>query len=393
MSNYSSRAAANDGGWRAFRRGLQTVHLWVGLLLSIPIVIIGISGSALLVQSEYLKWSVPSATAIGQKKSITQAIEAAQAVGPNTRLGRVDLSLEVGQPVTVQFQSPARGVRPTTVYIDPVSLDVLGKVEAVNRGQVLAFLISVHAFLMMKPYIGLKVVGWLGVVMTLMGISGLVLWWPKKGQWRRAFLVRRGARGLPLNLDLHHAAGIWTLAVFLIMSISGVYLCFPQTFARSVNAVLPSGIGSGEPMAGFVPTPGPLDPDMAVASAITAVPDARAIGVQMPELPGRPIVVYLETTRFGGATQPQILVTFNEKTGEAGYIDDPRNYGMAETVLNLQNTLHYGAGLGWVWKFLVFVSGLLPLFFAVTGFNIWWIKRRVTRRTTVAAAAVTAPAE
>jgi len=65
----------------------------------------------------------------------------------------------------------------------------------VNRGQVLALLISVHAFLMLKPYIGLKIVGWLGIVMTFMGLSGLYLWWPKKGQWRRAFLVRRGARG------------------------------------------------------------------------------------------------------------------------------------------------------------------------------------------------------
>ena len=30
---------------RAFRRALQTVHLWVGLILSIPIILIGLSGS------------------------------------------------------------------------------------------------------------------------------------------------------------------------------------------------------------------------------------------------------------------------------------------------------------------------------------------------------------
>ncbi len=396
MSTYFlSRAAANEGGWRSFKRGLQTVHLWVGLILCIPIILIGVSGSALLVQSEMLKWSIPSAPATGPRDTISHAIEAALAVGPaNARLGRVDLSLERGQPVTVQLQPPGRGVRPVKVYIDPVSLQVLGKEEAVNRGQALGFLISIHAFLMMKPNIGIKVVGWLGVVMTLMGLSGLYLWWPKKGQWRRAFLVRRGARGLPLNLHLHHAVGIWTLAVFLAMSVSGIYLCFPQTVSYSLSQVLPSSIGSGQPMAGFVPTPGPLNADMAVASAVTAVPDARAVGVQMPEQEGRPILVYLETTRLGGATQPAILVTFNQASGDVGYVDDPRYYGMAETLINLQNVLHFGVGLGVVWQFLVFVSGLLPLFFAITGFNIWWIKRRVTRRAAAATAvAATAPAE
>jgi uncharacterized iron-regulated membrane protein len=158
---------------------------------------------------------------------------------------------------------------------------------------------------------------------------------------------------------------------------------------------LPSSIGSGEPLPGFVPTPGPLDADKALASAAGVVPDARTVGVQMPEAEGRPIVVYLETTRFGGATQPPILVTFNEQTGDVGYVDDPRYYGIAEKVLNFQNVVHYGVGFGLVWKILVFLSGLLPLFFAVTGFNIWWIKRRVTRRVAAAATAAsgTAPAE
>jgi uncharacterized iron-regulated membrane protein len=368
------------------------VHLWLGLALCIPIVIIGISGSALLVQSDYLRRSFPSATAAGPKQPIQRAIEVALAAGPaNARIGRADLALNDGEPVTVQVQPPGRRVRPVKIYVDPVSLKVLGTQEVVPRGEALGFLIRIHSFLMMKPYIGVKFVGGLGVVMTLMGISGLVLWWPKRGQWRRAFFVRRGARGLPLNLDLHHAVGIWTVGVFLVMSVSGIYLCFPKAIADAAHAVLPSSLGSGEPMAGFIPTPGPLDADMAVASAVRAVPDARAVAVQMPEQAGRPIVVYLETTRFGGATQPQILVTFNQATGAAGYVDDPRYDGMAERVVDLQNALHYGAAFGIFWKVIVFVSGFLPLFFAITGFNIWWARRRATSHTPEAAQA--APAE
>lgn len=374
----NTRPSATNG---TLRRTLLTVHLWLGLVLFIPIVVIGLSGSALLVQSHTFNRSFPAATAEGSKQTIVRAIESARSAVPaDARLGRVDLSVRDGEPVTVQLQPPGRGVPQVKVYVDPVSLDVLGTSEVVPRGRALGFLINIHSYLMMRPYIGVKVVGALGVVMILMAISGLVLWWPRKGQWRRAFLIRRGARGLPLYVDLHHAVGIWTFAVLLLMSVSGVYLCFPQTVTGGIAAVLPSALGSGEAMAGFVPVPGPLDIDMAVASASKAVPDARVVGVQMPEQQGRPILVFLETTRLGGATQPQILVTLDQATGDVGYVDDPRDHGWLEQVVNFQNALHYGSAYGMVWKTVVFVSGLLPLFFAVTGISIWWLRRRVTRR-------------
>jgi len=110
------------------------------------------------------------------------------------------------------------------------------------------------------------------------------------------------------------------------------------------------------------------------------VPDARPVSVLMPEQNGRPIVVFLETTRLGGATQPQILVTLDQATGDIGYVDDPREQGMVESVVNFQNALHYGVAFGPLWWIVVFVSGLLPLLFAITGLNIWWARRRVTHR-------------
>jgi hypothetical protein len=94
-----SRTTASEGAWRTFRRTLQTVHLWLGLALCIPIVVIGVSGSALLVQSDYVSRSFPSATAAGPKQPIMRAIEVALAAGPRTsRLGRVDLALSDGKP-------------------------------------------------------------------------------------------------------------------------------------------------------------------------------------------------------------------------------------------------------------------------------------------------------
>jgi uncharacterized iron-regulated membrane protein len=60
---------------------------------------------------------------------------------------------------------------------------------------------------------------------------------------------------------------------------------------------------------------------------------------------------------------------------------DPRRFAPAQTVLAWQHAIHFGQGLGWVWRVLVFVSGLLPAIFAFTGLAMWLITRRAPRRT------------
>ena len=82
----------------------------------------------------------------------------------------------------------------------------------------------------------------------------------------------------------------------------------------------------------------------------------------------------------------------DQNTGEVGYIDDPRQYAIGDKLLNAQHALHFGVGFGWIWKVLVFFSGVLPLFLAVTGVNIWWLKRRARQRV-LTAVPVGAPAE
>jgi len=42
--------------------------------------------------------------------------------------------------------------------------------------------------------------------------------------------------------------------------------------------------------------------------------------------------------------------------------------------------LHYGNGLGVVWRALVFFAGFLPLLFAITGVRMWWLKRAQRRQ-------------
>ena len=85
-------------------------------------------------------------------------------------------------------------------------------------------------------------------------------------------------------------------------------------------------------------------------------------------------MVQMESVGFGPSIPP-ITVAFAPKSGDIS-IDDPRAYTTPNRILNVLYALHFSVGMGGVWTFLVFLTGLLPLLFAITGLNIWWLKRR-----------------
>lgn len=357
-------------GWR---RALRFVHLWLAFVLCLPLVLIGLSGSALLVQREVLRLTGPSARASGEVQPIEKMIAAARgSVSPEARAAWVDLPLGPGGVATVQFEIGRRPTRRFDVAVDPVSLEVLGASEYVRRGPVKSVLVELHEYLLLPSHIGFVVVGWMGVALTFMVVSGLVLWWPRGGQWRDGFLLRRGLRGAALHLGLHRVIGIWGLAVLFALCISGLYLTFPKTFTAAVKSVLSDEMEDMD----FAQSghSGPLGHDQAVSAAKAVVADGFVTGLQLPGAAGSPYVVQLEPAGLT-PSQPPIMVTIDPATAEITYIEDPRLLPPAERVLNMMHALHFSLGLGRVWTFLVFLSGLLPLVLTVTGVSVWWRRR------------------
>jgi uncharacterized iron-regulated membrane protein len=119
-------------------------------------VVIGISGSALVLQREILARSAPAASSNGERKPIPAIIAAAQSAAPKGRVAtRVDLPSAPGRPAAVRFSPSGKETCELDFYVDPVSLKVLGSEPVIERGPVLAFLITIHAFLAVPPPIGL----------------------------------------------------------------------------------------------------------------------------------------------------------------------------------------------------------------------------------------------
>lgn len=375
--------------WWRLRKFLQFVHLWAGLILGIPIVVIGLTGSLIVAQDWYADLSMPAAPARGAMQPIGNiVVAAAKFAPPGWPVTGLNMPTHSGMAAGVQVGLPpgrrppgGRNLQGLTVYIDPVSLKYLGSEARRRAGEFDRNLRSLHISLMVPQYYGVQIVGTLGIAMVLFAVSGIVLWWPRPGQWRTAFWIRRGARGFRLNRDLHSVAGFWSLLVFLTICISGVDLAFPVTFQSLVGRFLPvknslTSATIDSATAAAIADRNALTPDDAAHIALSSVQHARVVQVQLPP---RRDGVYMVTMvpRLVGDTAPQIS-TFIGPGPEILDVVDPRNYSSGKRILVWLRVLHYGQGLGDVWRFLALLSGFLPLLFAVTGFSMWWLKR--TRR-------------
>jgi uncharacterized iron-regulated membrane protein len=118
------------------------------------------------------------------------------------------------------------------------------------------------------------------------------------------------------------------------------------------------------------------------------VPNSRLYSVQLPEAPGGIAMVTLMPEPYGDGA-PSISVFVGPGT-DVSSIVDPRGFSFAKRMLVWLRVMHYGLGLGIVWKVLVFFAGFLPLLFAITGLRMWQLKRSQRRALPEALAA---PAE
>ncbi|HEY4276555.1 MAG TPA: PepSY-associated TM helix domain-containing protein [Rhizomicrobium sp.] len=384
----------------AFRRLMFQFHMWIGLILGLLLAILGLSGSILVYDNAVLDMMAPRATAQGAPLPLDKIVDAARSVAGR---GQVQITLPgaPGEAVSVRVTQPragegargadrgeargeGRGQRraaegqqagpqagpprqtATQVFIDPVSGAVLGSQRA-GLPPALMFAHQLHGnFLMGRE--GRQFVGWLGVAMLILGVTGLVLWWPKRGQWKYAFLVRRTAKGLRFHRELHAATGIWIFVIFMIVSFSGVVIAFPNMFGMTGGGQAgPNAFNFREgPEIEAVAGATPIRAEDAIAMARKALPNATATGITLPSRRDRTIMVNMEAKVGVGAT-----VYIDPWRGQVVATRDP-----SASVMAWQRPLHQGSGLGLIWQFLVFLSGLVPVLFVFTGVVMWLKKRK-----------------
>jgi len=363
---------------KRIREALRIAHLWIGVGLCIPFVVLGISGSYLVYHDFFdglMGGGAEVTVSDGAARAPAEIVAAAGAAAPEG-FSAVLLTMPGGEgeaatvrvaPEGASFRDP----RAMQVLVDPGTLAILGE-AAGGMGGVTRIMHDLHGHFMISGD-GRALVGWAGVAMLALGISGLVIWWPKPGKLKEALLVRRRAHGYRLHRDLHGAFGFWTLIVFVVVSFTGVYIAFPQTIQTGVRFLL---VADAPATAAEPVGEGPmLSLAEVVERAVAAAPDGTLAMAALSFGPGRPSQARFRVPGYGEGA-PSLVVQIDPRSGAVLEISDPRQASADETFAAWQRPLHQGEGWGPVWRALVFVSGLLPLLFAITGITMWLLRRK-----------------
>lgn len=350
------------------RRLWFQLHKWIGLTLAVLIIPVSLTGSA-LVWHDWLDETLNPERVVEAPPALTPAayaVAAAKLAGPGERVLSIGFPHEKGTVVaTLARPAPPGGGRPvrTTLYLHPSDARLLDK-SASNEGAV-HVLHVLHGSLMV-PGVGRQIVGWIGVAMLLSSLTGLWLWWPLKGGFKRGLRWRRQPE---TSGNLHHQGGFWIALPLAVLSFTGAWISFPAFFAYlSGDPAGPSPAERIRRMAAAPMAETRLGPDAALAAA-RPLADGRLVTVTWPtETEGK---WKLSFARTGGNAEVQVEDATQALT--------PPKPPQAETTARLMRRIHDGTGMGTVWQVVIFVGGIIPALLAVTGILMWLTARRRRR--------------
>lgn len=374
------------------RRFWLDVHLWLGVGLFVVLVPLGVSG-AMLVWHDPLdelihphRFEVSEGPASLAPSAYLAAARAAL-VGKAT-VTQLRLPEEPGKPVVasgrIDGQKLAPGQRPQvlTVWLDPASAKVLD--VANTREEFINIMHRLHGSLLITtPGLGRKIVGWLGWAMTASCLTGLWLWWPRNGAVIKAMRWRRSPSTMN---NLHHMFGFWVLIPLLVVSLTGVYISFPQT-ARALFGIEAPGARGGPGGPGgrgqnnAPPLASPTQPiDAVIAAAEFGKPGLKVASVTLPTEGRRPS--WRVQMQAEGEARP-VTVQVSDETGQiregrGGPGAGAGGPGQPDPLSRLMRKIHDGQETPFVWQLLVFLTGVAPPLLGITG-TVMWLRRRARR--------------
>jgi uncharacterized iron-regulated membrane protein len=347
------------------------VHLWLGIVVALYLIVVGITGSILVFRDELEAlaginpWQ--NIHPVEPLADITQVIRNVRAAYP----GRPVISVYTPTKTNPTFEATVQGRRDRiTVAAHPVTGAILGPVPGTKSW--LSFVRELHVTLMAGVK-GRMANGIGGALLVLLNLTGIVIWWPGIKSWKRALKVDFRRTWRRINYDLHNAVGFWTLTLISFWGISGFYFGWSKEVFLFVDRLSPI-ISARPPTVSVQPVSNPVELDLKsiIDRARLLDPGTALEGIQFPYSRRAPLEVYMARNGHSGY---EYMDTLYFNPGDGSHIQTWR-YGVNESLgdwfIWLQIPLHYGTYWGLGIKTLWAVLGLSIPLITITGLLMYW---------------------
>lgn len=344
-------------------------HRWLGIIVGFHFVLLGLSGSYLVYADEldaFLKPQLMTRNSSYQPLNLKQAIASAQqglqTSNPPVRVQIATKDSGHNHKLTFNIPKDAQKRRFITAYVD--ASDFTFKGDENFRQTLRGFLFIFHHDLF-SGRAGHTVIAVSGVLCLFLLLGGLYLWWPRGGKTlQRALLYNSKSTFLGINIELHKLSGFYSLILMIVVTFSGIYLARPDWFITRAD-----------------------DGDKVSSSTLKPAVNLDSLGQEIQDLLEQDLVSQLRfdisSARMIAQARPDNDIyqkwLFSLENGQILSTHLKSQRGFKPLFADTQRNWHVGHFWGEIGRFFIFLSGILPLFFYVTGFYIW-IKKRSRKK-------------
>jgi len=379
--------------WRPINDWL---HLWMGLVSGTVVFIVSITGCIYVFQQEIKDALEPWRFVEVQPTGFvppSRLLDTAAKYMPGQRPSGLTYSNETGA-AAVGYSGMENGKRTfSVVFMNPYTAGFIKKQQTVGNGSFdfFRFIIDGHRALWLPYGIGRPIVGVCTLIFIALLITGMVMWWPKK--WSRAnrnksFTIKWRAKFKRLNYDLHNVLGFYSLLFAFALAVTGLVYSFTW-FDQSLYFVT-SG-GNSKP-AHHHPHSDLANKGFAWNGELSPLDSAwYATMKQVDRIGG----IYLTPELLDEDDSYEILVyhDYGSYYNQSAFFYDRytlrqlempgskfQEAGFADKLSMMNYDIHVGAILGFPGKVLAFLISLICASLPITGFLVWWNKRKASRR-------------
>ncbi|WP_375475225.1 PepSY-associated TM helix domain-containing protein [uncultured Nostoc sp.] len=360
-----------------------TLHCYIGLAVGLIAIIVGLTGSLLVFHSEISTFDqqrrIGTITPQGEQlpvEVVLNTVKKTYADQPDATVQRIYLPSKPNEPMNVILKTKENDW--TENYVNPYTGAILG--NNLNQTFVNKFFEIIYPlhYALLGGDIGYKFVGIIGLLMSFMSITGIILW----PGWRRlisGFKIKWKAHPKRVNFDVHKVAGV-VAAVFLIFAF---FTGFCWSFGEFINPMIYAvTFSKQQPTPVSVPITGKsaLGLKEQLKTAQAALPDAALRIIYFPSKPEEVLRVSFKLTQED-VDSGESTAYLDQYSGKVLRVDSSLQVSLGDRILNSFTPLHYGTFWGLPSRIFYIFVGLAPLILFISGFVMW--RYRYQAKTTV----------
>lgn len=373
-----------------FKYWVGRLHLWLGLASGLIVCFLGITGCMLAFEQEIRNVTEPYRFLAVQNQPLLPP-SALKTIANKALPGKHSphsITYQPGKTAQAVYYHEAPDYY-WIVYINPYNGQVL-KVKNMDT-DFFRIVVNGHYYLWLPPTVGQPILASATLIFVVMLISGLILWWPRsRAAAKQRFSFKLNARWRRVNYDMHNVLGFYITWVIIFIALSGLVMGF-QWFAGSVYWVTSGG---KKQVAFYEAESGAAKMGQKASNIDQIWYKTRA---ELPNFTGSIDVHFPKNNKAAieVAINPDTYTYW--KTDYIFYdqytlkeIPVKHLYGKlqkataADKLARMNYDIHVGAIAGLPGKIMAFCASLIAASMPVTGFIIWWSRRKKQPKTSAA---------